>query len=114
MAIKAKVETAHGEERELYIRLNNLEASNHGVTSRALFRGFVSEQAFNAGKQYLWEHTVEFTPDVSKPLWEQAYRALKAVLMQVPPPDVERDPDEPVPERGPIIVPGSKITDLMK
>ena len=112
MAIKATVETSYGEERELYIRLNNIEASNHGVESRALFRGFLSEDAYNSGKQFLWEHTVEFTPDVGKPLWDQAYRALKAVLLQVPPPDVERNPDEPVAERAPTIVPGSQITDL--
>lgn len=112
MAIKATVQTTYGEDRELYIRLNNVEVSNHGVESRALFRGFLSEEAFNSGKQYLWEHTVEFTPEVSKPLWEQAYRALKAVLVQVPPPEVEPDPDAPPVERPPVIVPGTKITDL--
>jgi hypothetical protein len=112
MAIKATLETSYGEERELYIRLNNIEASNHGVTSTAMFRGFLSEEAFNAGKQFLWEHTVEFTPDVSKPLWEQAYKALKAVLMQVPPPDVEPDPNDPPPVLSPRVTPGTKIADL--
>lgn len=77
MAIIAEVETKFGERRELYIRLNNVEASNHGVSSYALFRGFVSEEAFRAGAHYVWEQTVEFTPDVSQPLWGQAYDALK-------------------------------------
>lgn len=78
MAIKANIHTAFGEERECYIRLNNIEASNHGVTSRALFRGFLSLAAFEAGSHYVWEKTVEFDADVSKPLWSQAYEALVA------------------------------------
>lgn len=77
MAILATVTTDHGEERELYIRLNNMEASNHGVTSFAKFRGFVSQEAFAAGAHYLWERDVEFTANVATPLWQQAYEALK-------------------------------------
>jgi hypothetical protein len=80
MAIKATVETLHGEKRELYIRLNNVEASNHGVTSHALFRGFLSEDAFDKGKHFVWEREIQFTPDVGKPLWVQAYEALKQQL----------------------------------
>lgn len=76
MAIVAEVETIHGEKRRLYIRLNNIEASNHGVDSFALFRGFLSEAAFKEGKHFLWEGTIQFQADVSKPLWEQAYEAL--------------------------------------
>lgn len=78
MAIKATVPTQFGEDREVYIRLNNVEASNHGATSLALFRGFLSKEAFNAGAHYVWEKWVEFTPDVSQPLWHQAYAALIA------------------------------------
>lgn len=76
MAIIAEVETQYGEKRKLYVRLNNIESSNHGVDSKALFRGFLSEQAFKDGKHFLWEETIRFKPDVSKPLWEQAYAAL--------------------------------------
>lgn len=76
MAIKAKVTTPFGEDRELYIRLNNVEASNHHAASVALFRGFLSKEAFQAGSSFLWEKQIEFTPDVSKPLWQQAYVAL--------------------------------------
>lgn len=76
MAIKIKEETQFGEERDLYVRLNNLEASNHGVKAVALFRGFLSEQAYDDGKHYVFEKKVEFDPDVSRPLWEQAYAAL--------------------------------------
>lgn len=76
MAIKAIVPTQFGEDREVYIRLNNVEASNHGATSLALFRGFLSKDAFKAGAHYVWEKWIEFTPDVSKPIWEQAYQAL--------------------------------------
>lgn len=76
MAIKATVTTPHGEERELYIRLNNVESSNHGVASHALFRGFLSKEAFESGAHFLWEREVEFRADVSLPLWPQAYAAL--------------------------------------
>lgn len=78
MAIKIKEETMFGEERELYVRLNNVEASNHGERATALFRGFLSEQAFRDGKHYVFEKTVEFVADVSTSLWEQAYVALKS------------------------------------
>jgi hypothetical protein len=77
MAIQATVETSFGEERELYIRLNNVETNNHGVTSHALFRGFLSQQAFEDGKHFVWERQIEFTPDVSQPIWPQAYAAVK-------------------------------------
>lgn len=78
MAIKAIVNTTYGESRELYIRLNNVEASNHGVASSAIFRGFISQDAFQDGAHYVWEHTVDFIADVSRPIWEQAYLELKA------------------------------------
>lgn len=80
MAIRAEVETPFGESRELYIRLNNVEAGNHGVLATAKFRGFLSEQAYISGAHYLWEKDVEFNADVTKPLWEQAYSELKRVL----------------------------------
>lgn len=76
MAITAKVQTMFGEERDVYIRLNSIEASNHGWASHALFRGFLSKEAFQAGSHYVWEKEIEFKPDVSKPIWEQAYAAL--------------------------------------
>ena len=80
MAIQATITTQHGEDRELYIRLNNVEASNHGVAANALFRGFISKEKFDAGANYLWEREVEFSADVTKPLWGQAYQALKSSL----------------------------------
>lgn len=78
MAITANVTTAFGEQRTLYIRLNSLEASNHGVPATALFRGFLSEKAFKEGAHYVWEKSVEFKANVGKPLWSQAYAALVA------------------------------------
>lgn len=80
MAIMAEVETLHGETRKLYIRLNNVEASNHGVKCRALFRGFLSEKAFKEGKHFLWEEYVEFDGDATGKHWEQAYAALAKTL----------------------------------
>lgn len=80
MAIQATVKTQYGEDRDLYIRLNNVEASNHGVMASALFRGFLSQAAFEGGANYMWEQSVEFVADVTQPLWEQAYSELKRVL----------------------------------
>lgn len=77
MAIKATVETLYGAAQEVYIRLNNIEVNNHGVYSVALFRGFANKEAFAAGKHFVWEQSVEFKADVSRPLWEQAYEHLK-------------------------------------
>jgi len=78
MALMATVPTQFGEDRAVYIRLNNIEASNHGVPAQALFRGFLSQAAFESGAHYVWEKRVEFAPDVSQPLWPQAYAALCA------------------------------------
>lgn len=80
MAILATVVTEYGEERNIYIRLNNIEASNHGVPCNVKFRGFLSKEAFDSGKRYLWEKDVEFLADVNLPLWTQAYEALKAEI----------------------------------
>ncbi len=76
MAINAKIKTSFGEERDCYIRLNHVEASNHGVTSNALFRAFLSEEAFKSGAHYVAEFPVEFEADASGVIWEQAYAAL--------------------------------------
>ncbi len=76
MAITATVTTQYGEDRECYIRLNNMEVSNHGLPAQALFRGFLSREAFKAGAHYVWETSVEFDADVSQPLWAQAYHRL--------------------------------------
>lgn len=77
MAIKATVTTAYGEDRELYIRLNNLEVSNHGCPAHALFRGFVAQEAYENGAHYVWEKSVVFIADVTQPLWKQAYDQMK-------------------------------------
>lgn len=75
MAILKTVPTQFGEDRELYIRLNNVEVSNHGVKAVALFRGFLSQEAFNNGSHFMYEQVVEFDADVSAPIWGQAYAA---------------------------------------
>lgn len=80
MAIQARITTIFGEERDCYIRLNNIEASNHGQPAQALFRAFLGRAAFEAGHHYVAELPVEFAADVSRPLWGQAYDALKERL----------------------------------
>jgi hypothetical protein len=76
MGINAKIMTAFGEKRDCYIRLNSVEASNHRAASQALFRAFLSKAAFEGGAQFVAEFAVEFYPDVSLPVWPQAYEAL--------------------------------------
>lgn len=78
MAIKANIKTMFGEDREVYIRLNNVEANNHGVKATATFRGFLSADAFASGSHFVWEAEIEFDCDVSQPVWPQAYSALAA------------------------------------
>ena len=77
MAVLINLTTSHGETRELYVRLNNVEASNHGVETHALFRSYISREAFKSGANYIDEHPVSFIADVTKPLWEQAFSKLK-------------------------------------
>lgn len=77
MAISAVVQTPYGEDRDLYIRINNISTSNHGVSSYALFRGFISREAFLAGSSYLWEKELELVLDVSQPIWTQTYLEIK-------------------------------------
>lgn len=76
MAITAKIRTVYGEERECYIRLNNVEANNHYMPATALFRAFLSKEAFESHSHYVAEFDVKFQADVSEPLWSQAYEAL--------------------------------------
>jgi hypothetical protein len=76
MGIMHTTMTDYGETRTMYVRLNNLEASNHGMPASALFRGYINKAAYQAGAKYVWEREVSFTPDLSKPLWTEAYNAL--------------------------------------
>jgi hypothetical protein len=79
MSIKSTQETTFGENRELYIRLNNIEASNHGNKAYALFRGFLSKEAFDNGKPFVFEKSIELDVNVSGNLWEQAYVFIKTL-----------------------------------
>lgn len=77
MAILTSLETNTGETKELYLRVNNAEVSNHGNKAIALVRGFISKQAFENGKHFAHEEVIEFDADVALPVWEQAYVAMK-------------------------------------
>jgi hypothetical protein len=90
MAVKATLPTSFGEDRDLYIRLNNLEdAQNHGRPPPARYRGYLSEAAYRSGASFVWEDVIGFDADVSQPLWDQAYSALKNIsdLPAPTPPD---------------------------
>ena len=77
MAIKKVVTDIVGRELELYIRLNSVEVSNHGVSSNFLFRGFESKEHFMNGDRFLWEYETTAEIDVSVNIWEQAYALIK-------------------------------------
>lgn len=79
MALVANLETLYGETRQLYVRINNVEASNHGQPAYILVRGFLSREAFEAGKHYVWEQQYEFQASVADPLWAQGYVHLKSL-----------------------------------
>lgn len=79
MALLANLTTVYGENRELYVRVNSLSSSNHGVASSVLYRGFISEEAYRANGLYVWELELQTMIDVSGAIWTQAYEALKAL-----------------------------------
>ena len=79
MAVTASLTTSYGETRDLYVRVNSLSTSNHGVSSSALFRGYMGQEQFQAGGGYVWEFEMDFMVDVSGQIWEQAYEALKGL-----------------------------------
>lgn len=67
---------ALGEEKEIYVRINNIESNNHGAESRALLRGYASETAFKEhGAGFIWEKSIPFTADITQPIWQQVYQA---------------------------------------
>lgn len=77
MAIIAKVETDSGESRELYIALIGFEGlTKHGESS-AVFRGFLSKEAFDAGKSFVWEKLISFKTDMAEKPGPIAFEALK-------------------------------------
>lgn len=78
MAIQKTIRTQFGEDRECYIRINNIEVSNHGQPAKVLFRGFLCREAYQEGAHYVAEFDKELLLDVAEPLWPQAYAALKA------------------------------------
>lgn len=79
MAIIANVELNTGENKNLYLRVNSVQVSNHGVKSIALIRGFLSESAFLNGKAFMYESEIEIDLDVSLPMWEQIYEEMKLI-----------------------------------
>lgn len=78
MALTNTMFTQYGENRPLYVRVNNMSVSNHGVNATVLFRGYLSQEAFAANAQFVWEQEMELPMAVDQSLWSQAYQALKA------------------------------------
>ncbi|NDV87034.1 hypothetical protein GTW51_10005 [Aurantimonas aggregata] len=79
MAIKVVTRTDSGEERELYIRLNNFDTLSKHAPSVVIFRGFISQEAFERRFEKVWERVIEFEADLSKGadrIGLQAYEAL--------------------------------------
>lgn len=78
MALQKRVIDDLGRDVELYVRLNSVEISNHGVGGHLLFRGYASKEAFTGGGRFLWEQSLEVSIDVSLPIWAQAYAAIRS------------------------------------
>lgn len=100
MGITTKIWTEAGEERECYIRMNSIEANNHGVESTALFRAYISEDAYKKGGKFVGAWEVSFVlKDVSGNIWEQSYEAFKAYMDKKVETEVEQEvATEEVPE----------------
>lgn len=86
MALIIALDNKHGIDQPLYWRLNNFDAlSNREPDGRRLpavarFRGFLSEDAFRAGKHFLDEMLVEFVPtSASADMAAEAYVALRSI-----------------------------------
>lgn len=77
MGIITKIETNTGEVKDLYLRVNNIDVNNHGADSLILIRGFISRDAFLAGKHFAHEESLEAKIDVEHLPWDQAYDVLK-------------------------------------
>lgn len=77
MALELTMKTPQGEVRRLYVRLIVSEDNNHGEPARALFRSFLTKEAFKAGHHYVHEEEISFHADVDQPLWRQAYDAFR-------------------------------------
>lgn len=81
MAIRATIEDIVNEREALYIRLDHISSvSGDGSTCWARVRGYESRLAFLAKRNLRWEGAFEFIPDITLPLWPQAYAALKDLL----------------------------------
>jgi hypothetical protein len=107
VALKIKLPTAFGETRALYVRVNNVEQmTNHDEAGpdAVRFRGYLSKAAFDARANFAWEMILPCRIDVSKPLWPQAYAALKAhdpATDVAPVGAVEPTEPEPLPDNSP-------------
>lgn len=78
MALLVTMDTVLGKDKPIYVRVNTLTLSNHGVEAPALLRGFASEEDYRSGAPFVWEREFNVSPiDVSMPLWPQAYENLK-------------------------------------
>ena len=80
MALLVTMDTVLGKDKPIYVRVNTLTLSNHGVEAPALLRGFASEEDYRAGAPFVYERELDVSPlDVSEPLWGQVYANLKAL-----------------------------------
>lgn len=85
MAVINNLRALSGEDRDLYVRLialesvpNNQPDGTLSVPAAAVFRGFISQDAFKDGGNFVWERTVEFVPKFRGDIRKEAYAALKA------------------------------------
>jgi hypothetical protein len=77
MGLLVKKELKNGMQGEFYLRVNNVEASNHNTKNFALVRYYASKEAFDSGKNFIEEDGIEFECACSDNLWEKAYLKLR-------------------------------------
>lgn len=85
MAIRGSVITKFGEERECYIRINNVEnAANHNVKWKPRLRGYLIDFTVEESPAYVWdsiEEGIEISCNIDvslqKSVWTQMYEQIK-------------------------------------
>ncbi len=84
MAIRGTLVTKFGEERECYIRINNVEnAANHGISWQPRLRAYLVDFTIEASPPYVWasieaglEIECEVDLTIPKSSWDQMYEQI--------------------------------------
>ena len=84
MAIRGVLTTKFGEERECYIRINNVEnSSNHNVKWKPRLRGYLVDFTVDESPVYVWDSVEEGLKiecdvdlNIQESCWSQMYKQI--------------------------------------